>query len=106
MNSFHGVIDEVSLYSRALSASEIKADYLAPVSWWRAEDNADDSVGDNDGTLYNGATFAAGKTGQAFSFPNPIPGPNSGAVDYVQAPTNGLPTGKADRTMSIWVKAD
>ena len=38
------------------------------VSLWRAEGNAEDIVGGNDGTLENGATFAAGKVGQAFSF--------------------------------------
>ena len=37
-------------------------------AWWRAENNAQDAVGTNHGTLANGATFAAGKVGQAFSF--------------------------------------
>src|SRR5205814_1430324 len=48
---------------------------LAPlglVSWYRAEDNpagtvAKDWADGNDGTLQNGATFAAGEVGQAFS---------------------------------------
>lgn len=40
---------------------------LSPIAWWQAEGNAEDSVGWNDGTL-SGATFAAGKVGQAFSF--------------------------------------
>ena len=38
------------------------------VSWWRAEGNAHDARGTNHGTLENGATFAPGKVGQAFSF--------------------------------------
>ncbi|HEY0108359.1 MAG TPA: LamG domain-containing protein, partial [Fibrella sp.] len=38
------------------------------VAWWKAENNAIDSVGGNNGTLNHGATFAAGKVGQAFSF--------------------------------------
>jgi hypothetical protein len=37
------------------------------VSWWRAEGNAQDSRGTNHGTA-QGATFAAGRIGQAFSF--------------------------------------
>ena len=36
--------------------------------WWAGDDNTDDFVAGNDGTLVNGATFAAGKVGSAFSF--------------------------------------
>jgi hypothetical protein len=38
-----------------------------PVSWWQAENNAYDTLGGNNGTVY-GATYTAGKAGQAFSF--------------------------------------
>src|SRR5262245_46582879 len=38
------------------------------VSWFRAEGDAKDFLGSNNGTLMNGATFAAGKVGQAFKF--------------------------------------
>ncbi len=38
------------------------------VSWWPGDSNTDDIVGGNDGTLLNGATFAAGQVDQAFSF--------------------------------------
>ncbi|MBI4450889.1 LamG domain-containing protein, partial [Candidatus Woesearchaeota archaeon] len=38
------------------------------ISWWKGEGNANDAIDGNHGTLQNGATFAAGKTGQAFSF--------------------------------------
>src|SRR6185436_6502765 len=37
------------------------------VSWWKAENNADDSQNDNGGTLQNKAGFASGEVGQAFS---------------------------------------
>jgi YVTN family beta-propeller protein len=37
------------------------------VSWWRADGTAFDSVSGNNGALENGATYAAGKAGQAFS---------------------------------------
>ncbi len=37
------------------------------VSWWRAEDNAQDSRGTNHGTVMGGG-FASGARGQAFSF--------------------------------------
>ena len=38
------------------------------VSWWPGDGNAMDIQGTNGGTLRNGATFAAGEVGQAFSF--------------------------------------
>ena len=38
------------------------------VAWWPGDGNANDIIGGNNGTLTNGATFAAGKVGQAFSF--------------------------------------
>ena len=37
------------------------------VSWWRGEGNSLDAVGTNNGTLQDGATFAPGEVGQAFS---------------------------------------
>lgn len=38
------------------------------LTWWAGENNAIDSVNSLNGNLLNGATFAAGKQGQAFSF--------------------------------------
>jgi hypothetical protein len=38
------------------------------VGWWRAESNALDSVGGNNGVLMNGAGYAPGKVGTAFQF--------------------------------------
>ena len=38
------------------------------ISWWAAEGNAADQNGNNTGVLKNGATFAAGEVGGAFSF--------------------------------------
>ena len=50
----------------------INDDCLPPpagmVAWWPGENNASDIQGGNDGTLENGATFATGEVGQAFSF--------------------------------------
>ena len=39
-----------------------------PAAWWRAENNADDQSGANDGTPAGSMTYAAGIVGQAFSF--------------------------------------
>lgn len=38
------------------------------ISWWRGESSAADALGQNNGTLVNGATFATGQVGTAFSF--------------------------------------
>src|SRR5215471_10787566 len=38
------------------------------VSWWRAENDASDAKGTNNGVLLNGTAFAAGAVGQAFQF--------------------------------------
>ncbi|MBP9109195.1 MAG: VCBS repeat-containing protein [Pyrinomonadaceae bacterium] len=77
-----GGVDELSIFNRSLTSTEIAAIYnagsggkchtcaVAPAdinSWWKAENNANDAVGLNDGTMMNGATFAAGMVGQAFS---------------------------------------
>lgn len=80
----NGQADEVSIYGRALSQAEIfdlvqqgtfgkcaGAPCAQPpnnmVSWWQGEQNALDSRSNNHGTLQNGATFAGGKVGRAFS---------------------------------------
>src|SRR5262249_16408719 len=117
---FKGNLDEIELFNRALSASEIQAIYNAGsagkcrptptptpsptctppppnmVSWWPGDGNANDIQGGNNGTLQNGATFAAGMVGQAFSF--------DGVDDYVQATDTGLPFGSAARTLDLWMK--
>src|SRR5262249_18811281 len=64
------------------------------IDWWKAEGNAVDSIGGNNGTLQNGTTFAPGMIGQAFSF--------DGINDYVSVPN-------LDRnvfTFATWVKRD
>ena len=73
---FNGLIDEVSVFTSALSASDIATLYnsgtpgdissLSPFGWWRMGDNDGGSgttitaqgSGGNDGTLTNGPTFS------------------------------------------------
>ena len=91
---FPGLIDEVQVINRGMSAAEIAAIYnagaagtcvtqtCAPqptglVSWWAGENNPNDFLGANNGTLVNGLTFANGLVGRAFDF--------NGASQYVQA---------------------
>jgi hypothetical protein len=89
--SFNGLIDEVEIFNRTLSQTEIQKIYNAGsqgkcktcatppsnmVAWWPGEGNPFDVQGANDGTLQNGATFAAGEVGRAFSL--------DGINDFVQ----------------------
>jgi len=64
------------------------------VSWWKAEGNAADSVDGNGGTLLNGATFATGKVGQAFSF--------DGVDDSIETSTTAVMNG-VPLTVEAWV---
>ena len=64
------------------------------VSWWRAEGNADDSAGPNNGTLTN-TTYVPGYVGQAFHFTGD---------GYVKAAALTLPLGADDRAMEAWVR--
>ena len=66
------------------------------VSWWPGGSNANDIIGNNHGTLMNGATFAAGKVGQAFCF--------DGVKDYVSVPHNAAFNFSNALTIEAWVK--
>jgi hypothetical protein len=109
---FYGLIDEVQIYNRALTDAEILAIYNAGaagkckpcftppsgmVSWWKGENNVNDSVGSNHGTV-NGATFDTGMVGQAFKF--------DGVDDYVDAGTSDVfnfNNGIGDFTIDSWI---
>ncbi|MFC1550911.1 LamG domain-containing protein, partial [Candidatus Neomarinimicrobiota bacterium] len=69
------------------------------VSWWKADNNANDSEGSNNGTM-SGGSYAAGYLNQAFSF--------DGLGDYVDVPNNpSLDFGSnQDFTLSAWFKAE
>jgi len=115
-NFWEGSVDEVSIYNRALSASEIQSIYnsssagkcttppvcVTPpsglVSWWPGESNANDIQDGNDGALQNGATFAAGKVGQAFSL--------DGVDDHTLLPqSNDWNFGTGDFTIEFWERS-
>ncbi len=68
------------------------------VSWWPADGNADDVTGsNNNGTLTNGASFAPGFIGQAFSFD----GAND-VITFNQAESLSVPSG-GPLSMEAWV---
>lgn len=66
------------------------------VGWWPGDGNADDIVGSNGGTLQNGATFAPGKVGQAFSF--------DGIDDEVFVNSTFPFHTPGDATLDFWLK--
>ncbi len=113
---FVGLIDEIDIYDRVLSAAEIQSIYTAGsagkcttppvcvnppsglVNWWPGDGNTNDIQGSNHGALQNGATFASGKVGQALSF--------DGVDDYVEMPENGSLDLNGDFTLESWVKPE
>jgi hypothetical protein len=68
------------------------------VSFWRAEGDATDTVGGNNGVLQGGAGFAAGEVGQAFSFDG-----SSGHVLIPDSPS--LDSFAGSMTMELWMKS-
>ncbi|MBI3821555.1 MAG: hypothetical protein HY289_02625 [Planctomycetes bacterium] len=68
------------------------------VSWWPGDGNANDIADGNNGTLMNGATFAAGKVGEAFQF--------DGVNDFVEVPDAANLTPAAAITLEAWVNPE
>lgn len=67
------------------------------VSWWRAENNALDSAGANNGAGLNGLTYGTGLSGSAFSL--------DGVGSYVQVPASAsLNVGAGNGfTVGMWI---
>jgi hypothetical protein len=66
------------------------------VAWWPAGGNVQDAQGNHDGTLVNGAGFAAGAVGQAFEL--------DGTNAYLSVPDDAAWTlGTNDFTLEFWV---
>jgi hypothetical protein len=95
------------LYGCFLSAQVVTAQSsctpapIGVISWWPGDGFALDVVGSNNGALENGASYAPGEVGQAFSF--------SAANAYVALPANFFPfptTGTANQpfTFEVWFK--
>jgi len=80
-----------------LAGGVARADSISDlVSYWPGNGNALDVVGENDGTLMGGTTFASGLFGQAFSF--------DGVDDFVNVPDSAsLDALTAGITVSAWI---
>jgi len=121
---FPGLIDDVRVYNRALSATKVsqlynsaKTGYVASapqtasstagrlVGWWTLDANDynsatkafyDKSGTGNTLTSTNAATFTQGKINQAMSF--------DGLTDVLsRSSPSGLPAGSSARTISAWI---
>ena len=66
------------------------------VALWKGDGNAKNSIGGNKGKLMNGAAFAQGVVGKAFSF--------NGNQQYVEVPSNPADSPTGPFTAMAWVK--
>jgi hypothetical protein len=111
-NVFFGAIDELAIYDRALSATQIQSisnsgamgkckplATTAPdnqVLWLAGDGDANDISGNvGSATLQNGAGFAVGKAGQGFMF--------DGVNDQITVPDNASQNGGTNLTIEAWI---
>ena len=103
---WRGWLSDVRLYNCALPVDAVKA--LAGTSnaepnlvgWWKLDETsgiiaADSSASANNGILYGGPTWSAGKVGGALEF--------DGVDDYVELPIGPLVASLTSCTLSGWV---
>lgn len=101
---FTGIIDEVSLYSKALSVSEISSFNIAgqsgkckpsplnptanQIAWFTGDGDARDFSGNNNnGAFVGSSSFAVGKVGQDFNFTGgqTVQAPDNATLDFTNA---------------------
>ena len=99
-----GSIDEVKIYSRALSVNEIRYHHNKgkPIAHWKFDEGSGTTAydsgepGGNNGTLENGPQWVAGKYGLALSF--------DGDNDYVGVPHSSSLNISDEITLSAWME--
>ena len=108
---FQGIIDEINLFNRALTLTEIQGVFDAGirgrckptatvkpsgiVGWWAGEGGPIDINNVENGTLQNGAGFAVGKVGQSFKL--------DGIDDYVSIPDSPANSVSTAITIEGWI---
>ena len=114
--SFRGMIDDVLIYKRALTADEIAGIYSGGitgrckpqcveqpdglVAWWPGEGNANDVIGGNNGTMTSGTTFVQGEIGQGFGLDG-----TTGGVVVPYNPTSPAFNLTTSFSYELWVNA-
>ena len=106
-SNFDGVIDELQIWNRPLTAAEVSGIFntvgefqpaarpAGLVSWWPAEGSYTDIISGNNGTPSGGMGFAPGEVDQAFSF-------SGGSAEITVADNANLDVGQI--TIEAWVK--
>ena len=111
--SFHGVLDDIAIYNRALNSAEVNTLYHdggyatngiptnGLIAWYPFTGNALDSSGNNNHGTNNGANLSTdrfGKASSAYSF--------NGTSNYISFPQTFIFNKLGDGTVSIWLKND
>jgi hypothetical protein len=102
-NTFSGVLDEVRIFDRALSANDVQVLYqqgsaahcdcipsaARPLSWWAADGDTVDSTGSNTARIVGNVSYAAGAVDKGFSFHGQTQSfveiPNSATLQFANA---------------------
>ena len=95
---FSGVLDEVQVFDSAYFAGQDSGSLVSPpglVSWWKGENNPNDTQGRSTATLVGGITFSAGMVGQAFNF--------DGSTARVETNLDVQPSAMPSTTWDAWV---
>jgi hypothetical protein len=106
---FNGKIDDVRIYNRALSKSEVQRLYEwapGPVANWKLDEGSGTSAFDTSGfgtnaTLTNGPAWVPGKYGQAMSFDG-----DNDYANFTSTVHNGFNFGKGSFTVGMWLKPE
>jgi murein DD-endopeptidase MepM/ murein hydrolase activator NlpD len=91
LSSYHSIPDQI-----VHADSSCLPPPSGMVAWWHGENDANDSIGGNNGSMQNGATFAPGLIGQAFSF--------NGNFQFVSVPHSDSINPTTAMTVEAWVK--
>ncbi len=121
LTPFQGYIDDVRVYSRALSATEVQQLYVKAGSntvnnspqndslsyglagYWKLDDGSgttatDSSIHAKNGTLTNGPTWTTGQIGGGVDL--------DGTNDYITMGDQSIHEGMSQMSLSIWINMD
>lgn len=96
---FKGELDDIRIYSRALTDIEIKSSSLDLIAFYPFNGNANDSSGYGHHGTVNGATLAADRHGnpnRAYEF--------DGVNDVISIPHSSILNADSELSVSVWVK--